>query len=106
MELFVGASFIGAYGYGSMVLPNLADFLLRNYNISSKNLKVQFLKNLFTVLNHVSSLRGFPVEDNFTSSRRIQCLVYIKQKQVFNLSDENLAFLNKKSARFVNPDRI
>lgn len=79
-ELFIGALFIGAYGYGCIVLPNLADFLLRNYNICSKNLKEQFLKNLFTVLNHVSSLRGFPVEDHSTPSRRIQCLVYIKQK--------------------------
>lgn len=67
--------FIGAYGC-SMVLPNLADFLLRNYNICTKHFESVIKKNLFTVLNIVSSLRGFPVEDNFIPSRRIQRSVY------------------------------
>lgn len=36
---------IGAYGYGSIVLPNLADFLLRNYNICTKKFeRANFLK--------------------------------------------------------------
>lgn len=45
-ELFIGAPFIGAYGC-SMVLPNLADFLLRNYNICTEHFETVIKKKTY-----------------------------------------------------------